>query len=83
MGALGALPDVVKKCLNLAGVGKVKRVYQRAKYEGPMRHAWQLLGTRLTLLKGMVDGSVTHVVQLQRGRRVNGDKQATTITFMM
>jgi hypothetical protein len=33
-----------------------------------MREAWKLLGTRLTLLQGMADGSVTNVVPMQRGR---------------
>ena len=66
MAELGALPDVVEKCLNHAEVGKVKRIYQRAQYEGPMREAWQLLGARLGLLQGMADGSVTNVVPMQR-----------------
>jgi len=68
MAELGALPDVVEKCLNHTEVGKVKRIYQRAQYEGPMRDAWRLLGTRLALLQGMADGSVTNVVRMQRGR---------------
>ena len=68
MVELGALPDVVEKCLNHAEVGKVKRIYQRAQYEGPMREAWRLLGTRLARLQGMADGSVTNVVPLQRTR---------------
>jgi hypothetical protein len=33
-----------------------------------MREAWQLLGTRLGLLQGMANGSVTNVVAMQRGR---------------
>jgi len=53
MAELGALPDVVEKCLNHTEVAKVKRIYQRAQYEGPMREAWKLLGTRLALLQGM------------------------------
>jgi len=43
-------------------------IYQRAQYEGPMRDAWKLLGTRLALLQGMADGSVTNVVPMQRSR---------------
>lgn len=39
MAELGGLPDVVEKCLNHTEVGKVKRIYQRAQYEGPMRDA--------------------------------------------
>lgn len=68
MAELGALPDVVEKCLNHVEVGKVKRIYQRAQYEGPMREAWKLLGSRLALLQDMADGRATNVVSLQRGR---------------
>jgi hypothetical protein len=68
MAELGALPDVVEKCLNHTEVGKVKRIYQRAQYDGPMRDAWRLLGTRFDLLQGMADGSVTNVVPMQRSR---------------
>ena len=68
MAELGALPDVVEKCLNHTEVGKVKRIYQRAQYEGPMCDAWKLLGTRLALLQGMADGRVTNVVPMQRSR---------------
>ena len=69
MAELGTLPDVVEKCLNHTEVGKVKRIYQRAQYEGPMREAWKLLGSRLALLQDMAHGRVTNVVPLQqRGR---------------
>ncbi|MBC7620934.1 MAG: site-specific integrase, partial [Candidatus Saccharibacteria bacterium] len=68
MAELGALPDVVEKCLNHTEVGKVKRIYQRAQYEGPMREAWKLLGSRLTLLQDMAHGRVTNVVPMKRGR---------------
>ena len=66
MAELGALPDVIEKCLNHAEVGKVKRIYQRAQYEGPMREAWKLLGSRLALLQDMATGRATNVVPLQR-----------------
>ena len=68
MAELGALPDVIEQCLNHAEVGKVKRIYQRAQYEGPMREAWKVLGSRLALLQGMAAGRVTNVVPLQRSR---------------
>ncbi len=68
MTELGALPDVVEKCLNHAEVGKVKRIYQRAQYEGSMRDAWKLLGSRLALLQDMSDGRVSNVVPMQRSR---------------
>ena len=51
MAELGVLPDVIEKCLNHVEQGKVKRIYQRAQYESPMRKAWYLLGERLELLK--------------------------------
>jgi hypothetical protein len=59
---------VVEKCLNHTEAGKVKRIYQRAQYEGPMRDAWKLLGTRLRLMQGMAAGRITNVVSLKLGR---------------
>jgi integrase len=50
MAELGALPDVIEKCLNHTEENKMKRIYQRATYEGPMRDAWRLWGERLNLL---------------------------------
>jgi integrase len=50
MVQLGALPDVVEKCLNHTEPNKLKRIYQRASYEGPMRDAWRLLGDKLNSL---------------------------------
>jgi integrase len=51
MAELGALPDVVEKCLNHTEESKMKRIYQRATYERPMREAWKLWGERLALLQ--------------------------------
>ncbi|MCX7240329.1 MAG: tyrosine-type recombinase/integrase [Burkholderiales bacterium] len=68
MAELGALPDVVEKCLNHTEVGKVKRIYQRAQHEGPMREAWKLLGSRLALLQDKAAGRATNVVAMQRSR---------------
>lgn len=51
MADLGVLPDVVERCLNHTEENKMKRIYQRAKYEVPMRDAWRLLGERLELLE--------------------------------
>lgn len=51
MAELGALPDVVEKCLNHTEENKMKRIYQRAQYEGPMRDAWRIWGERLDLLQ--------------------------------
>jgi integrase len=65
MAELGALPDVVEKCLNHTEEKKIKRIYQRAQYEGSMREAWQLLGDRLALLQARADGLADNVVTLQ------------------
>ena len=51
MAELGALPDVIEKCLNHTEENKMKRVLQRATYEGPMPEAWKLWGDRLVLLQ--------------------------------
>lgn len=58
MAELGALPDVIERCLNHTEENKMKRIYQRATYESPMREAWQLLGDRLELLANMPDNVV-------------------------
>ncbi len=50
MAELGTLPDVVERCLNHTDENRMKRIYQRAQYEVPMRNAWQLLGQRLEKL---------------------------------
>ena len=65
MVQLGVLPDVVEKCLNHTEPNKLKRIYQRASYEGPMRDAWLLLGDRLNLLYLRATGEATNVVQGQ------------------
>jgi integrase len=68
MAELGALPDVVEKCLNHAEQVKVKRIYQRAQYEAQMRDAWELLGNRLALLQDMAAGRISNVVPMLRSR---------------
>jgi integrase len=50
MAELGVLSDVIDRCLNHTEENKMKRIYQRATYEGPMRDAWRLWGERLDLL---------------------------------
>ena len=65
MAELGAMPDVVEKCLNHTEEKKVKRIYQRAQYEGHMRSAWQLLGERLKLLTVKAQGTSNNVVTLK------------------
>ncbi len=65
MAELGALPDVVEKCLNHTEEKKVKRIYQRAQYEGPMRDAWRRLGERLELLEARASGMADNVVTLK------------------
>lgn len=59
MAELGVLPDVIERCLNHTEQTKVKRIYQRAQYEAPMREAWQRLGERLALLATKPDNVVT------------------------
>jgi integrase len=59
MAELGVLPDVIERCLNHTEQTKVKRIYQRAQYEAPMREAWQKLGERLELLKHKPSNVVT------------------------
>ena len=61
MAELGVLPDVIEKCLNHTEQTKVKRIYQRAQYETPMREAWQRLGDRLALLANKPGNVVTLV----------------------
>jgi integrase len=63
MVQLGVLPDVVEKCLNHTEPNKLKRIYQRASYEGAMREAWRLLGDRLDLLHSRAMGESTNVVR--------------------
>jgi integrase len=65
MAELGALPDVVEKCLNHTEEKKIKRIYQRAQYESQMRDAWLLLGARLELLAARGCGNVKNVTTLK------------------
>ena len=66
MADLGALPDVIEKCLNHTEGKKVKRIYQRAKYSKPMRDAWVMLGDRLNLLQAQARGVSGNVIPLSR-----------------
>ena len=50
MAELGVLPDVIERCLNHTEQTKMKRIYQRPQYEGPMREAWHKLGLSLEIL---------------------------------
>ena len=65
MAELGLMPDVIERCLNHTEENKMKRIYQRAQFEEPMRNAWKLWGKRLSLL----DGKAPNVVTLARKRR--------------
>jgi len=65
MVQLGVLPDIIEKCLNHTEPNKLKRIYQRASYESPMRDAWHLLGHRLDLLYRRATGEASNVVQGQ------------------
>ncbi len=66
MAELGALPDVIERCLNHTEENKMKRIYQRAQYEAPMREAWRMLGERLALLQSVAEGKTTNVVSLRK-----------------
>ena len=66
MAELGALPDVIERCLNHVEPNKIKRIYQHAKFEGPMRDAWNLLGQRLALLQDQAAGRSTNVVTFNK-----------------
>lgn len=59
MAELGLMPDVIERCLNHTEENKMKRIYQRAQYEEPMRNAWRLWGERLALLEGKAGNVVT------------------------
>jgi integrase len=59
MGELGVLSEVIGRCLNHTEPTKVKRIYQRAQYEAPMREAWQRLGDRLDILQNKPNNVVT------------------------
>ena len=50
MGELGVLGDVIERCLNHKEQNKLKRIYQRHELKEEQKHAWRLLGERLTLL---------------------------------
>ena len=65
MAELGALPDVIERCLNHVEPSKVRRIYQRASYAGPMRDAWALLGNRLELLLSRANGTNINVIPLK------------------
>lgn len=62
MAELGTLPDVVERCLNHTDENRMKRIYQRAQYEGPMRDAWNLLGNRLGLLNLRAHGLADNLI---------------------
>lgn len=51
MGDLGAMGEVIERCLNHVQPNKLKRIYQRHELKEEQREAWRLLGERLDLLK--------------------------------
>ena len=59
MAELGALPDVIEKCLDHTEENKMKHIYLHATCEGPMRDAWRLWGERLDLLANKPANVVT------------------------
>ena len=65
MAEFSDLPNVVEKCLNHAEVAEVKRIYQPAQYEGPMRETWKLLGTHLARLQNLTERQESNVKPTQ------------------
>lgn len=65
MTMLGIAPEVVERCLNHTEQSKVKRIYQRYSYAPEMRHAWELLGSRLEALTAGKDAA--KVIPLRQG----------------
>ena len=50
MGELGAMGEVIERCLNHIEGNKLRRVYQRHELRAEQREAWMRLGERLELL---------------------------------
>ena len=50
MGELGAIGEVIERCLNHVEQNKLKRIYQRQELKTEQREAWRLLGDRIALL---------------------------------
>lgn len=67
MVELGALPEVVERCLNHREQNRVKRIYQRHDYKKEMAAAWKLLGERVDALLTAKDAA--KVVALQTRKR--------------
>lgn len=63
---LGALPDVIERCLNHTVSERMKRIYQRAQYGGHMREAWHTLGARLEILQLQAMGLAENVATLNK-----------------
>ncbi len=51
MGELGVMGEVIERCLNHVEPNRLKRIYQRHELRSEKRHAWLMLGDRLSLLK--------------------------------
>ncbi len=65
MAELGALPDVIERCLNHVEPSKVRWIYQRASHARPMRDAWSLLGGRLNLLQSRDNSNAANGMTLK------------------
>jgi integrase len=73
---LGVLPEVVERCLNHTEQIKVKRIYQRAQFKGPMLEAWQKWGDRLELLQSKALNQSNNVATLT-AKRAKASKDKT------
>lgn len=58
MGNLRVQPDVIEKCLNHTEESKMKRTYQQQAMVEEQREAWNLLGSRLSLVVNPNDNVV-------------------------
>lgn len=50
MGHLDVAPHIIEKCLNHVDPNKMQRIYQRQSTQAEQRAAWELVGSRLSIL---------------------------------
>jgi integrase len=59
MTAIGVLPEVAERCLNHLDENKIKRTYQRHRYQMEMADAWRRLGNHLDALVSVKDCGIS------------------------
>lgn len=65
MGELGVNENVIDRCLNHVEPNRMKRIYQRQKYEYAKAEAWRLLGERIELLMRTDTDNVVSMTSLK------------------